>query len=73
MNITTMTPEQLSLHDIRTISTTASRGFMQPDDHAMLDDTINHIQQADYIQLASHNEALIGFAMYRRCLWRHCD
>jgi hypothetical protein len=73
MNITTMTPEQLSAHDVRSISTTASRGFMKPDDAAMLDDTTNHIQQADYIQLAVNNEALIGFAMYRRCLWRYCD
>jgi hypothetical protein len=73
MNITTTTPEQLSLHDMRLISTTASRGFMKPDDDAMLVDTTNHLHDADYIQLAMDEEALVGFAMYRRCLWRRCN
>ncbi len=53
----------------RGINHLAALGFEQTES-AMLDDTTAHILAAENMQLAYDDEQLVGFALYRRCLWR---
>lgn len=70
MIIETMNTHEVSSKLIKTLNEIAATGFNQPPNDAMMNDTKQHIQSAEHIQIAytSPQEA-IGFALYRRCLW----
>jgi len=63
------TPGNLRASEVETINTLASLGFGQ-DARDMLEDTQRHVEGADYIQQAHEDGETVGFALYRRCLWR---
>lgn len=70
MKIRTYNPDQLHTADTQEIAALAAQGFEQPLDTAMLADTMRHIEAAHHVQLATIEDDLVGFALYRRCLWR---
>ena len=69
MKISMETPGNLRASEIETINTLAGLGFGQ-NAADMLDDTRQHIEGADYVQQAHEDGETVGFALYRRCLWR---
>lgn len=73
MRIHLETADALTPAKEQTINTLASRGFGQAETPAMLQDTQEHLASADYIQQAFDNDRMVGFALYRRCLWRQSN
>lgn len=70
MKISMDTPSSLTASDMMNINTIAALGFGQDKTPDMLQDTIEHVSGADFIQRAYDDEKMVGFALYRRCLWR---
>ena len=64
------TPTQLDANQELAINSLASRGFGQEESPAMLQDTREHLANANFIQQAYDEDKMVGFAMYRRVLWR---
>lgn len=64
------TPTQLGVNQELAINSLASRGFSQEESPAILQDTREHLASADFIQQTYDQDKMIGFAMYRRVLWR---
>lgn len=69
MKISMETPSNLRASEIETINTLAGLGFGQ-NAADMLEDTKRHVETADYVQQAEEDGETIGFALYKRCLWR---
>lgn len=69
MRISVEAPSKLTSEDERIINRLASAGFGQ-NESEMLHDTLAHIHTADLVQRAYDNKGMIGFALYRRQLWR---
>lgn len=58
-------------NDTEAIAKIAAAGFGRRNDAENLSDTVDHIKSAEQIQKAyDDNGAVIGFALYRRQLWR---
>lgn len=55
---------------IEQIAQIAAEGFGRANDADNYRDTFEHVNSADHLQLATHNEQPVGFALYRRCLWQ---
>lgn len=70
MEFITKTPNQFTERDVDQLSHLAGIGFGQGDSPAMRQDSINHINASEHIQLVSTNNELVGFSMVRSCLWR---
>lgn len=68
MNIDTFRPHELTGAQLRAVASLASSGFGTSP--TIEQDTKNHIEAADIIQLAMIDENPVGFAMYREYLWR---
>lgn len=72
MRLDIETPSNINRVEISAINTLASLGFGR-NETEMLPDTYDHIQNADYIQRAYQNREVVGFALYRRQLWRQSN
>ncbi len=55
---------------IEQIAQIAAEGFGRPNDEHNYHDTVSHVDGLDHVQLAKEDQQLVGFALYRRCLWR---
>lgn len=56
--------------DVEQIAEVAAAGFGRANDAENYQDTFEHVGNVEHVQLARDNERLVGFALYRRCLWR---
>jgi hypothetical protein len=70
MKLSLKHPSSLSTYDHHTINDIAASGFGYDNSADMLDDTLTHIQSADFVQQAKIGQETVGFALYKRCLWR---
>ena len=71
MNIYTTKPENLTEGEVRSLNTLVAAGFEhEEDEQHMLQDTKNHLEAAQDVQIAVEGETPVAMAMYRRCLWR---
>lgn len=68
MNIETFTPSALTHFQLRAVGSLARSGF--GDSPNIEQDTENHIEASEVIQLATYGEVPVAFAMYRGCLWQ---
>lgn len=73
MNYTIETTQHLRARDIDTVAQLTALGFGREADEHNLQDTIDHLETADCIQVTRTNEQLVAFAAYRRLLWRTCS
>ncbi|HEY5695357.1 MAG TPA: hypothetical protein VIQ80_00825 [Candidatus Saccharimonadales bacterium] len=64
------TPKKLRTQDIEAAAELTALGFGRNADDHNLRDTTDHLNAADHIQLVRDEERLVGFAAYRRLLWR---
>lgn len=64
------TPNQFTERDVDQLSHLAGIGFGQGDSPAMRQDSVNHINASEQIQLVRDNSELVAFSMVRSCLWR---
>lgn len=70
MRTTIETPSSINHETLDSINQLACLGFGQTDPAAMLTDTAHHIESADFVQQAYIDQQRVGFALYKRCLWR---
>ena len=70
MKINLTNPNQLSREQISQVAELAGQGFERRGDPDMYEDTVRHVQSAEYIHLAYEAEKLVAFSMYQRSLWR---
>ena len=70
MNITIETPTQLTDRDREEAASIAALGFSRANDLDNHNDTIEHLEGGDHLQLVRSNQEMVGFAVYRRLLWR---
>ena len=68
MKIETLRSNDLSESHIQAIVHLARQGF--GDSPNIQQDTSEHINASNVVQVASISEAPVAFAMYRSCLWR---
>lgn len=67
---------KISLHEdtnrinVEKLANLVSKGFERPNDTSNLNDTRCHLEMADCLQIAEHDGEAVGFAAYRRLLWR---
>lgn len=47
-----------------------AKGFGRKNDEHNFQDTREHLESAQYLQTLHDDERLVGFAAYRRLLWR---
>jgi len=71
MKIITTNAGEIVPSVITEMNVVACKAFGQSSVKEMLEDTRGHIQAAEQVQLAYVDEVLVGFALYRRCLWQH--
>lgn len=64
------TPAKISRADIEAAAELTALGFGRDADEHNLRDTEAHLTAVDHLQLIKNAERLIGFAAYRRLLWR---
>lgn len=57
-------------NDVEQIAEVAAAGFGRANDAENYQDTFEHVGSVEHVQLARDSEHLVGFALYRRCLWR---
>lgn len=70
LHISLLESDKISEASTNEINLLAASGFGR-EPHTLIEDTIDHIKEADYIQMCrNERNELIAFAMYRRCLWR---
>lgn len=65
------TLDSLSESDINKVSQLAAAGFGQPHSTSMIEDTTEHLQAAETIQLAFEDTRVTALALYKSCLWQH--
>lgn len=70
MKLSIDTPSTLAEEQLEAINKLAAHGFGFDDPKEMLPDTLDHINASDFVQQAEHEGILVGFALYRRALWR---
>lgn len=70
MNSITTSTEHIAHTDIEQLAFIAARGFSRTNDHDNYSDTAVHCKEADDIQVATIDGTVVGFALYRRLLWR---
>lgn len=63
-------PANLNKQEQRAINEIAGSSFGLSNPEDMLDDTISHLDAAEYVQQATVGREVIGFALYRSVLWR---
>lgn len=73
MSFTFETTNKINNVNLTRIAEITALGFGRKNDAQNDDDTARHCQSADHIQQAFHHDQLVGFALYRRCLWRHSN
>jgi hypothetical protein len=66
-------PSSLSKKEQHAINEVASSSFGVDNPADMLDDTIDHLHAAEYVQQAVVGREVVGFALYRSVLWRQSD
>lgn len=70
MSLNIETPKKLHSRDIEAAAELTALGFGRIADEHNLRDAAEHLDSADHIQLVRNDEQLVGFAAYRRLLWR---
>lgn len=71
MKLLTTKPGELSARDIASVNSVVATAFgYQRDVSPMLQDTKQHLAEADTVQIMHEDEVPIALAMYRSCLWR---
>lgn len=70
MSITFETRTAANAGMVEHIAEVAAQGFGRDNDAENYQDTANHVGNVEHIQLAHDDERLVGFALYRRCLWQ---
>ena len=70
MSYSIETAHQLSPHDLKAAAELTAVGFGRANDAYNLSDTENHLLGADHVKFARYNKELVGFAAFRRVLWR---
>lgn len=70
MRISTKLSGEIQAKEIDQIAELAGMGFGSGTTDEMYEDTVQHIEAADFIQLTHDDEELRGFSMVRSCLWR---
>lgn len=70
MSFNIETPKKLHSHDVEAAAELTALGFGRDADEHNLRDTAEHLESADCIQFVRSDERLVGFAAYRRLLWR---
>lgn len=70
MRISTKTSGELHAKEIDQIAKLAGIGFGSGTTDEMYEDTVQHVEASDFIQLAHDDGKLRGFSMVRGCLWR---
>lgn len=73
MRISIDNPSSLTDLETKNINTLAALGFGQDETAEMFRDTMEHVRGANYVQRFYHEEQLVGFALYKRCLWQSGD
>lgn len=59
-----------STYQIEQVAEIAAQGFNRKNDDENYKDTVEHCRTADHLQIARNDDGLVGFALYRSCLWR---
>jgi len=70
MNFISLHPNQLQSHHHEQAADLTARSFNRPNDEEMYTDTMNHLNSSENVQLAMHEQKLVGLSMVRNCLWR---
>lgn len=70
MNFSIEHPSNLTGQEQIAINEIASHSFGFDDPDEMLEDTIAHLNAAEYVQRALLGQETIAFALYTRRLWR---
>lgn len=74
MIIRTLQTSEITTELAEALSDVAASAFHQPLNEAMKNDTAQHLQSAEHIQvLYTPAEEAVGFALYRSCLWQLCN
>jgi len=73
MSFTLETTTNTKRVNMEIAATITAQGFGRDNDEANYQDTREHLESADYIQLMHLQERLVAFAAYRRQLWRPCS
>lgn len=66
-------PRKLSQQDKEAAARLTAAGFGREADQHNYADTQAHLESADYLQIVRMDKELVGFAAYRRLLWRACS
>lgn len=70
MSFSIETPSKLTARDLESAATLTAAGFGREADEHNYQDTRDHLDSADYLQVIRSDKELVGFAAYKRLLWR---
>lgn len=70
MSFTLETKQKITLHEIEQAAEITAMGFGRSGGEENYADTKAHFEGGDQIQLLHDDKELVGFAIYRRLLWR---
>lgn len=71
MKLITTTTDKLSSLDVMAINTVVARAFGHSNsEEQMVQDTKNHLNGAETVQITVDDDRPVALAMYRSCLWR---
>ena len=63
-------PKRLQQRDLEAAALLTAAGFGRDADEHNYQDTRAHLESADHLQIVRNDTEMVGFAAYRRVLWR---
>ena len=64
------TPHSLTSYDIEQAAELTAMGFGREADEHNYQDTKDHLEGVNYLQIVRNNQELVAFASYQRLLWQ---
>ena len=73
MSFTFETPRKLQTNDLEQAAGLTAQGFGREANEHNYQDTKDHLDGADHLQIVRSESELVGFAAYKRLLWQPCS